>query len=1010
MYKFLIVLSFYFLLISPVSLFVIIYASLGENKLYSCPRTAPIRWLINGNSITASTSSYTIFPNGSLLVTPVTEDIVGLSVSNQCCRESTSDCHSFFFILFSIEFPVADNLTVLEFSNVNLECTASNTQPPPFFFWYRSAVLVSSDRVYVLQNVTRVVAGAYTCTIENSFGTRSTEMYLTVEYPTSTDIVGESTRYFSVGDEVELRCVVTGQPDPLVEWYFNTETAEISDVSQITADNDTLTIPAISYNQSGYYFCFANNTHGSSESTVRVIVLAKPQPPEVSIVGTTSSAISIKWVYGDNGNSPLTNTFVEYKTENSVWENNLISGNSTTGFTITGLLANTLYVIRVSVYNAKGRSEYVTIQVSTLPVHPPIPQSVRLLVMSPSALRLLWLPPILTHEHSPVLRYEYQLRPVGATVWSSLASSSPSQLSVEFQSLSAGTRYEARVRSVNSAGAGTFITVQNMTNFTYPGQPGLSAVALDFRSIRVSWSATSSGGKPLLFWSLEISEDSVTWTLISTFDATQSLYDVTEGLRPNTTYFLRLWVSNELGRSPVSQVTLSTLAKSPIGAVNSSISAVLITSNSIKISWLPVEYTDIAVALDYEIKYSLLADSIEPTHVLRTEQTYYTFQNLEPLSTYKFAITARDGSEVSTSAVVFYFTTTLPSLHIVMRPSSPLVGHKFKLSCVFTEKLRGLFSPSYVSWYREGTDLRKISQNGNQSDYDFYLHKNNLVFPKFDSSHFGNYTCRVRDNFAYKLITKQTPVTGGDFISEHLVLIIISAAVIACFFAFLCLVSLVLCCLVCCRRKRKARNARYPVGIPKKSWLNQSPYSPLRTESAGFNPLKTEVDTHPQPRDSLQEPEQLFEHEFTGERIYTTSFLPNLSSAGNTFDRAPHVRHGLVGANFEQIEGESSHSSKVDSDPHAPPPPPPFSTEEAFGDSVSLPKRLTITEGMNSFRSDEEPFESPPSSVRTAPNYDVVSNDSNPQPLYQNLRPLTDSHVHAVEIITLPENCISTDI
>ena len=1011
MYNLLLVLSFSFLLISPVSLFEILYASLGEDLFYSCPRAAPIKWSIDGNSLTTNSSSYTIYPNGSLLVTPVTESILGIGVSNQCCRESTSDCHSFFFILSSIEHPIQDNVTALEFSDTSLECSTANIQPPPSFSWFRDSELVSSDRVYILRNVSREDSGPYTCTITNSIGSRSTDMFLTVEYPPSVVVAGPGVLYSSVGEQITLECSVAGVPEPQMEWHYNKDSADISDASRLTANSSNLTILTVSYNQSGYYSCFANNSRGSSQSSVHVIIQALPQPPVVSIARTTSSSISIEWVYGHNGNSPLISTLIEYMTgTSSVWESRLISGNLTTESTLTGLVANSEHTLRVSVYNALGQSGYATVQAATRPIQPPTPLQVRLLALSPSSLQLLWLPPLLTSEHTPVLGYEYQIRPVGASAWSPLANCPSSQLIVKFRSLIPGTLYEARVRSVNSAGPGTFITVQNMTNFTYPGQPGLSAVALDFRSIRVSWSASTTGGTPLLFWSLEISEDSLRWTLVSTFDITQTQFDVTNELRPDTTYFLRVWVNNELGSSPVSQVMVATRVKRPIGAVDSNISAVFITTSSIKISWLPVEYTDIAFTLDYEIKYSLLAESVEPTQAVTAEQTHYTFQNLEPLSTYKFSIVARDGTETSTRPVVFHFTTALPSLRIVPSPPVPAVGHKFRLSCVFTEELRGLLSPSYVSWYRAGANLRDLSQN--QSP-DLYLHKNHLVFPRFDPSHYGNYSCRVRDRFAHKLLETESPVVEGNFFSENLEIIVICAAIVGCFLAFLCLICAVLCCVVCYRRSVKARNARYPVGIPKRSWFNQGPYSPLRAETTVFNPLKTEVDTHSHPRDSSHEPDRLFEHNPTGERVYTTSFLHNLSSAGHTpndtAERPPLLRPGLARANFDRLDAESSPSSRVDSDVQAPPLPPPFSTEEVFGDSLSLPKRLTITEGMTGFR-DIEPFDSPPSSVRTAPNYDVISNDSAPVPLYQNIRPQTDSHVPSVEVITLPDNCISTDI
>lgn len=993
---------------------IVLYATLGENFLYKCPLEAPITWRVHGNELTANSTEHTIYPNGSIFITPITDAIVGIHVMNQCCRDSDNVCVNFHIFKTFIGPPSAPNMTALEYSDVTLTCTASETSPAPTYSWYRDAVMISSNRLHQLSHVSREDSGVYTCTISNLLGERSSDMLLSVEYAPTTSSSDTGVRYSSVGDTLNLQCEYTGEPVPIVTWYYGKD-GDLSGASEIldpnvvydSANSTTLVLASVRRNNTGYYFCFANNTHGNSSSRFQVIVRTVPQPPIVSIIDTTARTITIKWIYADNGNSPIIRTFLEHKANNSGWQNNLISGNFTTGFTFTQLSANTAYLIKVSVLNAVGTSLPTLTANVTNPLPPPEPRGVVLRVLSQEALELVWDPPVLTFEHTPVIRYEHQTRLLDGGTWSSVAVSYSAD-AVGFSGLSAGTFYEARVRAVNSAGASQYVTVHSMTMYTIPGSPQLSAVPLDFQTIRVSWSPRTTGGSPLLTWSIEILTTSGVWSLLHTLAVSENLYEITD-LQPNTTYSIRILVTNVIGNSPYSVAMVTTHIKGDIAAVNSA-TAELVTHNSITLSWPPVVYEDISEGLTYRIEYSL-ANSLQPTYEYTTERTSYTFLGLEPLSTYKFSITARDGNDVSVRPLVLYYTTTLPPILIVKTPLIPVLGDNFKLSCIFSEKYKGVYSPEYVAWYKGGVEMLQVSQNL-QPD-DFYLYKNHLVFPTFESSDYGNYSCRVRDMYTHEYISMKNTL-AIDFLREHMEIFIIAAAILGCFIAFFCLLMVVLCCICCCRKRQKARIARNHVGIPKKSWLkNASLYSPLSGDTSGFNPLRTEVDTHHGPRSAL-EPDRLLEPEITasypeGEHVYTTSFMHN-SNNTPTEDRPPLMRATLMPANLDKFEAGSSQSSKVDSDVQAPAPPPPFSSHDVFGDSVSLPKRLTITEGLNSFRYEREGFGSPPSSIATAPNFDNVSSDSAPHH-YQNLKMENEpQHVQGIELINIPSNCISTDI
>ena len=1026
LFLFICILSFNFF--SPTTPTDVVHAILDQDYLYNCQLTdtprSEIQWTIQGSEVSVNSTSYTIYPNGSLLFTPITTAIAGATVLNQCCLGS--NCSPFFIFLSVINTPIAQNASGVEFSSITLVCDSNNSSPPPSFSWYRNGSKISSNRMTMLESVTRADAGVYTCNIANELGSKSTDIQVTIEYMPTAEITGEYQRLAPAGSTVQLSCSFDGLPKPVVSWRYSSDAVFSSSLPIInpalsfpSANSVTLTLSAITYEQTGYYHCLAANAHGNSTSLVRVTVQTAPQPPLISVASVQSRNFTVRWSYQDNGNSPLTHTIVEYKLDTtSTWLSVMIVGNATTEFTPSEqLVANSLYLIRVFVENSINSSLPAETSARTLPLVPPVPRSVTLQVISHLVLELMWEPPTLTSEHTPVEKYECQLKSESEADWRSVVTLSPTQFSYSFNSLNPGTLYLSRVRCGNSAGYSTpWVQVSNRTNHTIPGPPSLQVTSLDFMKIRVNWTPGSDGGRPLETWTIEISKDALTWENRGTFPASLRTYDI-DGLEPDTSYYVRIWVTNKIGSSRTVQAQTATLSKSPLGVVDSDITPVSVTATSILLSWIPVNYTDVAVSIEYEINYSLLSDPLLPLSTVRTNGTSYTFQDLLPLSTYSFSIRVTDGEDRSDRDVVFTLTTTLPALNITQTPADSLLGTRVVLSCVFAEKYRDVYEPAFVSWYK-GVHLMQEGQKVREDPDYFYLYQHYLVFPELHSSHFGNYSCRVGSQFASKTVTGRSIDTSFQLWEENMVVIITAIVLVSAMIIFLCGLSLILCCVFCVRRHRKAKNARYPVGIPTKSWTNTSTYSPLRSDQTGFNPLKLEP--LPPHRDSLTDgsPDHL-----RGEPTYTTSFLHNLSP-GSTLERPVVPRSAILPIPVERSEAESSKSTPI--------PPPPFSAEEVFGDIASLPKRLTITEGMTSLRAEKNPPPSPPLSVKTAPNYENTSTGSGPDPLegphyqnlpearepepadpllYQNL-PLDSGtqHVTGVEMIQMPHNCISTDI
>ena len=84
------------------------------------------------------------------------------------------------------------------------------------------------------------------------------------------------------GSAVKLKCRVTGEPDPSVEWFLDDEKVEADKTIQIgvVGDMHSLTIPEASLDDEGEYKCVATNDAGSASSTAELLVNEAPTRPE----------------------------------------------------------------------------------------------------------------------------------------------------------------------------------------------------------------------------------------------------------------------------------------------------------------------------------------------------------------------------------------------------------------------------------------------------------------------------------------------------------------------------------------------------------------------------------------------------------------------------------------------------------------------------------------------------------------------------------------------------------
>ncbi|XP_076821519.1 myosin light chain kinase, smooth muscle-like isoform X3 [Clavelina lepadiformis] len=149
----------------------------------------------------------------------------------------------------------------------------------------------------VLRNVTPASSGQYMCSALNASGEDSVACRVRVKQK-KLDIPPEFTAPLSdisvsESDDVCLRCMVTGIPEPTVKWMYNEEILEAEEGIEITFHDGVaaLTLEQATEEDTGLYTCVAVNPEGQSTTTCKVMVKTAPKP-EKKLIATSAPKIT----------------------------------------------------------------------------------------------------------------------------------------------------------------------------------------------------------------------------------------------------------------------------------------------------------------------------------------------------------------------------------------------------------------------------------------------------------------------------------------------------------------------------------------------------------------------------------------------------------------------------------------------------------------------------------------------------------------------------------------------
>ncbi|XP_041062394.1 basement membrane-specific heparan sulfate proteoglycan core protein isoform X1 [Carcharodon carcharias] len=235
--------------------------------------------------------------------------------------------------------------SVSEGEMLELRCQATG-QPEPRITWYRTAGSLTTNH-QVQGHVLRILrmspaeVGDYICRAENVIGTREVKFSVSFASTPSTregaPIVRAQPRPVSVteGQMLEIRCQVTGQPEPMITWYK----ADGYLTANHQVEGPVLRILQVTRADDGDYICRAENIFGmqqlkfsvsvTSTASRDLIPIINTGPQDVTVIQGNDASFSCQVV---EGAQPFS---IEWKTPNEPQQDNVKFSSAGSVITIT---------------------------------------------------------------------------------------------------------------------------------------------------------------------------------------------------------------------------------------------------------------------------------------------------------------------------------------------------------------------------------------------------------------------------------------------------------------------------------------------------------------------------------------------------------------------------------------------------------------------------------------------------------------------------------------------------
>ncbi|XP_033234753.1 Down syndrome cell adhesion molecule-like protein Dscam2 isoform X50 [Drosophila pseudoobscura] len=250
-------------------------------------------------------------------------------------------------------------------------------------------------------------------------------------------------------EDAKMPCLAVGAPQPEITWKIKGVDFSANDRMRLLPDGSLL-IKSVNRQDAGDYSCHAENSIAKDSITHKLIVLAPPQSPHVTLSATTTDALTVKLKPHEGDTAPLHGYTLHYKPEFGEWETAEVSVDSQK-HNIESLLCGSRYQVYATGFNNIGAGEASDIlNTRTKGQKPKLPEKPRFIEVSSNSVSLhfkAW-----KDGGCPMSHFVVESKKRDQIEWNQISNNVKPDNNYVVLDLEPATWYNLRITAHNSAG------------------------------------------------------------------------------------------------------------------------------------------------------------------------------------------------------------------------------------------------------------------------------------------------------------------------------------------------------------------------------------------------------------------------------------------------------------------------------------------------------------------------------------------------------------------------------
>ncbi|KAL7736494.1 hypothetical protein ACLKA6_019693 [Drosophila palustris] len=250
-------------------------------------------------------------------------------------------------------------------------------------------------------------------------------------------------------EDAKMPCLAVGAPQPEITWKIKGVDFSANDRMRLLPDGSLL-IKSVNRQDAGDYSCHAENSIAKDSITHKLIVLAPPQSPHVTLSATTTDALTVRLKPHEGDTAPLHGYTLHYKPEFGEWETAEVSVDSQK-HNIENLLCGSRYQVYATGFNNIGAGEASDIlNTRTKGQKPKLPEKPRFIEVSSNSVSLhfkAW-----KDGGCPMSHFVVESKKRDQLEWNQISNNVKPDNNYVVLDLEPATWYNLRITAHNSAG------------------------------------------------------------------------------------------------------------------------------------------------------------------------------------------------------------------------------------------------------------------------------------------------------------------------------------------------------------------------------------------------------------------------------------------------------------------------------------------------------------------------------------------------------------------------------